>query len=72
MIVILQHIGGVKAFLTKQPNPQHRGFGRYVALIGRIIAGFGWALGGHMQNAIIVGVITVVLLIGSKFIGSGK
>lgn len=69
VLLILQHLGGVKALLTKTPNPQHRGFGRTLALIGRMIAGFGWVVGGNIQNAIIVGSITAVLFVGSMFLG---
>lgn len=59
----MQHLGGVIAFATNKPNPQHRQFGRVVAVVGRVIAGFGWALAGNINNALIVGAITAVLLI---------
>ena len=69
VLVILQHLGGVKALLSGQRNYQHASFGRTLALIGRIVAGFGWVLAGNIQNAIIVAVLTIILLI---FSGLGK
>lgn len=57
LLVILQHLGGLTAFLGKKSNPQHRGFGRYLALIGRIIASVGWILG---QNLNMTNIITII------------
>ena len=72
LLITLQHLGGVTAFLTKKPNPQHRQFGRILAFIGRCIAGVGWVLGGNLNNAIIVGVITLILLILTVITGPRK
>jgi amino acid permease len=70
VIMILQHFGGVIAYYTGKPNPLHRKFGRYVAMLGRIIAIFGWLLGGNQQNAIIVGVASAVILVISAVLPS--
>lgn len=63
IVIIMQHLGGVFAFLSGKPNPQHRQFGRAIATVGRAIAGFGWALAGNINNAMIVGFITALLLV---------
>lgn len=62
LLVIVQHIGGMTAFLGKKPNPQHRSFGKLLVVIGRVIAGVGWILGGNQKNAIIVAIISIILL----------
>lgn len=62
LLVIVQHIGGMTAFLGKKPNAQHRSFGKILVIIGRCIAGVGWILGGNQRNAIIVAVVTIILL----------
>ena len=63
VLVIVQHAGGVMSFLGKKPNPQHRQFGKILVHIGRCIAAFGWILGGHQQNAMIVAGVSGVLLL---------
>ena len=62
MLIIVQHIGGMTAFLGGKRNPQHRSFGKILVIIGRIIAGVGWILGGNQNNAIIVAVVSIALL----------
>lgn len=66
--MLVQHLGGVLAYYTKKPNPVHRKFGRYLAMMGRIIAGVGWVLGGNQTNAIIVAVASVIILILSAIL----
>ena len=61
--MMVQHLGGVLAFLRKKRNPQHKAFGRILANIGRMIAAVGWVLGGNEQNAMIVAGVSAVLLI---------
>jgi hypothetical protein len=62
VFLIIQHLGGLVAFLGKKKNPQHRSFGKILVIFGRIIAAVGWILGGNQRNAVIVGVVSVVLL----------
>ena len=62
VLVIVQHIGGMTAFLGKKSNPQHRSFGKILVIIGRIIAGVGWLLGGNQKFAIIVAVVSLIML----------
>jgi hypothetical protein len=69
LLLIVQHIGGMTAFFGRKPNPQHRSFGKILVNIGRIVAGFGWLLAGNTTNALIVGVISVILLGLSLVIG---
>ena len=63
-LIILQHAGGVVAFLKKKSNPNHRAFGRPLATIGRIVATFGWILAGRMDMAKYVGGAAAIILIG--------
>lgn len=72
VLVILQHIGGLTAFLGKKPNPQHRKFGKVLVLIGRAIAAVGWILGGNEQNAMVVAGVSAVLFVLSLVIGGSK
>lgn len=63
-LMILQHVGGLIAFITKKGNPNHRSFGRPLATIGRIVATFGWILAGQMDMAKYVAGAAAIILIG--------
>ena len=62
-LVVVQHAGGVVAFLGKKSNPVHRSFGRPLATIGRIVATCGWILAGNMDMAKYVAIASVTILI---------
>lgn len=62
-MVLLQHVGGVIAFLGNKNNPIHRAFGRPLATIGRIVATFGWIVAGNMDMAKYVALAAAVILI---------
>ena len=72
ILVIIQHIGGVTSFFGKKANPQHRSFGKILVNIGRVVAAFGWIFAGNTTNAMIVGIVSVVLLGLSLIIGPAK
>ena len=63
-LVMLQHVGGVIAFLGNKNNPIHRAFGRPLATIGRIVATFGWIVVGNMDMAKYVALSAAIILIG--------
>lgn len=71
-LVIIQHIGGVSSYLLKKPNPQHRSFGKILVNIGRVVAGVGWIFGGNLNNAIIVGVVSIVMIGLALVVGPAK
>lgn len=72
MLVIVQHLGGATAYFAKKPNPQHRSFGKVLVNIGRAIAAVGWILGGNVQNAIVVAIVSLVMTALAMIVGPSK
>lgn len=72
ILIIIQHIGGLTAFLGQKPNPQHRSFGKIVSIIGRAIACVGWVLGGNLQYAIICAVVSTVIILAALALDGGS
>lgn len=70
LLVIVQHLGGLTAYLGNKSNPQHRSFGKILVNIGRIVAAVGWILAGNTYNAIVVGVASLVILVFALALGS--
>ena len=70
--MIIQHLGGLTAYLGQKANPQHRIFGKILVNIGRIVACFGWILAGNTTNAIIVAVASLVIFVLALVLGQSS
>lgn len=62
-LMIVQHVGGVMAFIRRKPNPKHRLFGKYIVVFGRIVSAMGWIHGNNINNAFIVTMASIPILI---------
>lgn len=62
-LMIVQHVGGVLAFVKKRPNPKHRIFGKYIVSFGRVVSAIGWIHGNNINNAFIVTMASLPILI---------
>jgi hypothetical protein len=68
LLVVVEHLGGASAFFGNKENPQHRNFGKVLVVLGRGIACVGWVLGGNIQFAIAIGIISLVITVVSLVI----
>jgi hypothetical protein len=71
-MVIIEHLGGAAAFFGGKENPQHRSFGKILVTVGRAIACVGWVVGGNVQNAVVVGVVSLVITAVALALPSSK